>query len=124
LAIGLEPEGFLSIPSRSAFTLRPRAYSLVTLRGSLPLLWFWPRLNLTSMTSSSRTMRSASGSPAGRGRQLARIEERNLIRTQSNVRMFDDHPSYNVMAKPGVGAMDQEHESVQLARWREAAVAS
>lgn len=39
--------------------------------------------------------------PDGTWAQLARIDEGNLIRMRSNVRMFDDHLSYNAMAKAG-----------------------
>ena len=134
--IGLEPKEFLRILSRSDFTLCPRGYSLVThrpiealLRGSIPVLSS-NELDLYDIGLEDRN--NCIGVPDGQWvesiRQLARIEERDLIRMRDNIRaMFDEDLSYDAMAKrlqSRVGVVDLDRQLVQRARSPGAAVPS
>jgi phage FluMu protein gp41 len=91
------------------------------LRGSIPVLSS-DELDLYGVEFKDRE--NCIGVPDGQWaesvRQLARIEQRDLIRMRSNVRaMLDEALSYDAVAKrlrARVGVIDKEREVIQLAR--------
>lgn len=106
--IGLDPLEFVSVLSRSDFTLCPRGYSLVThrplealLRGSIPVLSA-NELGLYGIDLIDGT--NCIGVPDGQWsqalRQVARTEERMLIQMRINIHaMFETDLRYDVVSK-------------------------
>jgi hypothetical protein len=126
--VGLDPREFLKVLSTSDFTLCPRGYSLVThrpvealLRGSIPVLSS-NELDLYGIELRDREncIAVADGRWPETVRDLAQIDERQLIQMRGRVRaMFDASLSYDAIARrlrSCLGVEDPERGSVQLAR--------
>jgi hypothetical protein len=106
--IGIEPQEFLKVLTRSDFTLCPRGYSLVThrpmealLRGSIPVL-STDELDLYGIRLVDGE--NCVGVPVGRWpetlRRLACIEQREIIRMRGIIHaMFDEQLRYEAVAK-------------------------
>jgi hypothetical protein len=106
--IGIEPQEFLKVLTRSDFTLCPRGYSLVThrpmealLRGSIPVL-STDELDLYGIRLVDGE--NCVGVPVGRWpetlRRLACIEQREIIRMRGIIHaMFDEQLRYEADAK-------------------------
>ena len=125
--VGLDPREFLTILTRSDFTLCPRGYSLVThrplealLRGSIPVLSA-RELDLYGIELADGE--NCVAVPDGRWpetiRELGQIDEPRLIRMRSRIRaMFDASLSYDAVARrlrACLGVDDPERGPVQLA---------
>jgi hypothetical protein len=125
--IGLDPREFLTILTRSDFTLCPRGYSLVThrpiealLRGSIPVL-SGREIDLygIDLADGENCIAVADGRWPDAIRELARIDEHRLARMRGTVRaMFDGQLCYDAVARrlrAGLGVDDAAGGSAQLA---------
>lgn len=134
--VGLEPRKFLAVLAQSDFTLCPRGYSLVThrpvealLRGSIPVLAA-NELDLYGfvLRHGENCFAVEDGRWAEAVAELARVDERELVRMRSNIRaMFEADLSYDAVAKRlrlRLGVIDAPRPPVQLASRSGAAVAS
>ena len=105
--IGIEPREFLSVLTRSDFTLCPRGYSLVThrpmealLRGSIPVVDV-SELDLYGVTLEDGS--NCIGVPAGEWptvlRKLAATPESEIVRMRMRIyRMFESELRYDAVA--------------------------
>jgi hypothetical protein len=125
--VGLDPREFLSILTRSDFTLCPRGYSLVThrplealLRGSIPVLSD-RELDLygVELADGENCIAVADGRWPETIRALARIDEQRLVRMRGRIRaMFEGELCYDAVARrlrASLGVGDSAGGSAQLA---------